>query len=205
MNNNIWNAKQAGTQKLEVWGPGNWRTTSDHSRTDVPPGAIKSYPCTQRNFKDRMIASFTEVTARYDATCPPVGEWNAAFDIWLGAWGAIKGELMVWTDHRYNGPLPPKNATESTTVTIDGQGYIAWRRPLNKDDPRWYIALAMTPMRAAGEVDLLAIFKWLVEKGWLKGTDLIAAIEFGIEQANTITPTGGPQVFWLNDYELTAR
>lgn len=174
---------------------------ADHSKPGAPSGSIKSYPDTQRNFTDRPIDSFTQITAAYDMTCPPVGEWDAAFDIWVGGIGSKStAEVMIWTHHRYNGVLPPKNALESTTVTIDGQGFTAWRRKNGNGGD--YIALAMNPMKPAGTVDLLKVFRWLIGKGWLKGTDKVAAVEYGVEIANT---NGGPQTFTLNSYTLIAK
>jgi hypothetical protein len=174
---------------------------ADHSKAGARPGSIKSYPDTQRNFTDRPIESFTEITARYSMTNPAVGEWNAAFDIWIGAIGSKStAEVMIWTDHRYNGVIPPANAIQSTTVEIDGQGYTAWwRRNGNGGN---YIALAMNPLRPAGTINALKVLRWLVDVGWLKGTDKVAAIEYGIEIANT---AGGPQTFRLNSYTLTAQ
>jgi len=201
VNNNVHNATESGTQTLYAHSPSSWYVVADHSKAGARPGSIKSYPDTQRNFTDRPIDSFQEIVAEFDMTNPPVGEWNAAFDIWIGAIGSKStAEVMIWTDHRYNGVLPPKNATEATTVTIDGQPYIAWWR-LNGNGGR-YIALAMNPMRPAGSVDLLKVFRWLVSQGWLKGTDKVAAIEYGVEIANT---AGGPQTFRLNNYTLTAH
>lgn len=204
VNNNVRtdNKYPVGSQTLKVWGTNRWEVLADHNNAPAAPGAIKSYACTQRNFVNRTIDSFTEIVAAFDMTNPKAGEWDAAFDIWWGTWGAITGEFMVWPDHLYNGALPPKNVTESTTVTIDGQSYIAWRRPLNSGDPRWYIALVMNTKTAAGTVNLLNLFKWLVEKGWVKGTDLVAAIEFGVEIANG---GGSPQTHRVNNYVLTAR
>jgi hypothetical protein len=174
---------------------------ANHSRTDVRPGSIKSYPDTQRNFTNRSIDSFTQITADYDMTCPPAGEYDAAFDVWIGGIGSKStAEVMVWTEDRYNGPLPPKNALESTTVTIDGQALIAWRRKNGNGGD--YIALAMRPMRRAGSLDLLAVFRWLISKGWLKGTDLVAAVEYGVEIAST---AGSEQRFTLNSYTLTTK
>lgn len=201
MNNNVFKAAEAGTQTISALSPGQWTVVANHSRPDVPAGSIKSYPDTQRNFTNRSIDSFTQIVADYSMTCPPVGEWDAAFDIWVGGIGSKStAEVMVWTHHLYNGPLPPKNALESTTVTIDGQGFTAWRRKNGNGGD--YIALVMNPLKAAGSLDLLKIFRWLVDKSWLKGSDLVAAIEFGVEIANT---NGGPQTFQLNSYTLTTK
>lgn len=188
---------------MHVYNPHSWYVLANHSRTDVRPGSIKSYPDTQRNFTDRSIDSFTELTARWKTTYPAVGEWNGCFDVWIGGIGSrCTAEVMLWTNHRYNGVIPPKNAAESTTVTIDNQDFTAWRRPLNAGDTRSYIALAMNPMQAAGSVDLLKVFRWLVGKGWLKGTDKVAAVEYGVEIANT---AGEERKFSLDDYQLSFK
>lgn len=185
---------------MHVYSPHSWYVVANHSRTDVRPGSIKSYPDTQRNFTNRSIDSFTEMTASWETTYPDVGEYNGCFDIWVGGIGSrCTAELMLWTNHRYNGPIPPKNATESVKAEIGGQGFAAWRRPLNAGDSRWYIALAMNPMRPAGQLDLLAVFRWLVSKGWLTGTDLIAAVEYGVELANT---AGEERTYFVDDYQL---
>lgn len=199
VNNNVWNATESGTQMLCAVSPHKWAVIANHSRTDVRPGSIKSYPDAQKNFTDRPVDSFTEITAEYSMTSPPVGEWNECFDIWINGIGSkCTHEIMLWTNHRYNGVIPPKNAVESTTVTIGGQGYTAWKRQLNSTGAQ-YIALAMNPMHASGRVDLLAVFKWLIGKGWLEGTDKIAAVEFGIEIANT---AGEERIYYVDDYQL---
>lgn len=205
MNNNVRDDGKypVGEQTLRVYGTDCWEVDADHNYAPNAPGAIKSYPCTQRNFNPpRLISSFTEITARFDFTSPAAGEWNEAFDVWWGKWGGLTGELMVWPNHRYNGPLPPSSAVQTDRPTIAGQKYIAWTRPLNPNETRPYIALVMDPMVAQGSVDLLAIFKWCVSKGWLEDTDTVAAIEYGIEFANN---GGQKRTHRLNDYELTAR
>lgn len=204
VNNNVWNDLESGSQTLRAWSPSRWEVIANHSRTDVRPGSIKSYPDTQKNFTNRSIASFAEMTATWSTEFPAVGEWIGAFDNWIGGIGSkCTAEVMLWTHHRYNGALPPPNAVESTTVTIAGHAFVAWRRPLNdKGLGQQYIALAMIDHKPIGSVDLLAVFRWLVDKGWLKGTDLVAAIEYGVEIANT---AGGSQTFRLNNYTLTAQ
>lgn len=194
-----------GEQTLRVYGSDEFEVEHDHNYALDAPGAIKSYPCIQRNLNPpRAIDSFTEVEASFTFTAPDDagGEWNRAFDVWTGKWGGLTGELMVWTDHRYNGSLPPKSAVDVDHPVIAGQKYIAWKRPLNKDDTRPYIALVMDPLVTEGAVDLLAIFRWCVSKGWLKGTDTIAAIEYGVELANG---AGKRRIHRLSNYTLTAK
>lgn len=208
VNNNVFNKTQSGPQRLDVYDAKRWCVVADHAIPDVPkgtapPGKIKAYPCTQRNFSHRSIESFKVITADWATRFPDVGEWDGAFDNWFGGIGSPStAEVMVWTHHKYNGVLPPPNAVDVASPVISGQSYKAWRRKNGNGGD--YIALVMDPMRPAGSVDLLAIFRWLVSKTWLKATDEIAAIEYGVEIANTKTPAGGPQVFWLDSYNLTA-
>jgi hypothetical protein len=193
---------EVGSQTLSVYSPTSFKIVANHNKNlvdpTVPPGKIKSYPCIQRNYSSRPVDSFTTLTATWSTNYPNIGEWDGAFDIWLGAWGNILGELMVWTHNRYNGPLPPKNAIESTSASIDGNTFVAWRRPLNPNDSRWYVALSMTNPKPEGTLDLVSVFRWLAGKGWLKATDLIAAVEYGVEIAHT----GGVEGTFLVDYTL---
>lgn len=199
VNNNIHNATEGGLQTLFAYSPSEWYVVADHSRADVRPGSVKSYPDTQRNFTDRPISSFKKILSSYNMTNPPVGEWNATYDIWIGGIGSKStAEVMIWTDHRYPASIPPSNALETKKVTIDGLAYTAWRRKNGNGGD--YIALVLDTKRAWGTVDLLKVFNWLVSVGWLKATDLVAAIEYGVEISNT--PAGSPQVFRLNNYTL---
>lgn len=173
---------------------------ANHSRTDVPSGAIKSYACTQKNF-DVPVGDFTEIHSAFDLTSPPVGEWNNAYDVWVNGFGSRSThEIMLWTDHRYPATIPPRNAAETATVTLGGLGYKAWRRQSHPGGS--YIALVMDTKRRAGEVDLLGVFRWLTSKGWLGNSDKISAIEYGVEIAHT---GGGQQRFELNHFSLTAH
>lgn len=203
INNNVHNAAEAGPQTLYANSPGSWWVVADHSRSDVRPGSIKSYPCTQRNF-DKPIDSFTAIDAVWSMTCPPVGEWNAAFDVWINGFGrGSTAEIMLWTDHRFPASIPPKNIPVGQTArpTIAGHTFRAWWREAHPGGR--YIALVMDRKTPAGEVDLLAVFRWLVAQGWVKGSDKVSAIEYGVEIAST--PAGAPQVFRLNKYTLSAR
>lgn len=169
---------------------------ADHSRADVRPGSIKSYPCTQLNL-NKTIGEVTELTASFDAPFPAGCEGNASFDFWFNGFGkGSTAELMVWLDYQYPASIPPRG-TESAKVEFNGWAFTAWRRPSHPGGT--YIALAADTKRPKGELDLLAVLKWLVGKGWLKASDKISAVEYGFEIA--LTPKGG-QTFQLNDYQL---
>lgn len=199
MNNNIHNPAEAGPQTIRAYSPHSWDVEADHSRNDVRPGSIKSYPCTQLNL-NKAIGDLTQLTAKFDAPFPADCEGNASFDLWLNGFGkSSTAELMVWTDYVYPASIPPWG-TESAKVTFDGWEFTAWRRPSHPGGT--YIALAAGEKRAAGSLNLLAVLDWLAEKGWLARTDKIAAVEYGFEIANT--PKGG-RTFHLNNYDLTTK
>jgi hypothetical protein len=193
VNNNKWNTAEAGPQTIRACGYNRWSVVSDQPELASNPGSVKTYPDTQKNF-NQSIDSFNSIKSTFANTAPASGEWNFAYDIWLNGLG--NDELMIWTNYRYPGSLPPGNAAEKTTVTIDGQQYVAWR---HGSPGSRYIALAMGPQKSSGSVDVLKIMDWLVSKGWLSGSDRVSAIEYGVE----ISSTNGPQTFHLNDYSLT--
>lgn len=201
INNNVFNATESGPQTIFACSPFSWYVTAQHPAPGGRTGSIKSYPDTQRNFTDRTIDSFTVISSSFDTTAPAVGEWDAAYDVWVNGIGSKStAEIMVWTSHRYNGVLPPPNALETKTVTVDGQTYKAWMRKNGNGGN--YIALVMDPVRPKGTVDLLKVFDTVAGFGWVKTSDRVAAIEFGFEIADT---AGATRTFKLNDYALDAR
>jgi hypothetical protein len=198
VNNEVWNGDEAGTQTLNVCSASSWYVVANHPKPGADKHSIKSYPDTQVLFPNTPIGEITSITSTFSHEAPAVGEWNAAYDIWMNDW---ETELMLWTQHRYGGdrpaPLPPGDAQETATVTIDGQPMKAWRRSNGN-----YIALVMDPMRPAGSVDLKKVFDWLVSKGWLKNTATLQAVDYGIEIADT---AGSEQTFRLNDFTLVTK
>ncbi|TDW87806.1 MULTISPECIES: hypothetical protein [Kribbella] len=196
VNNNKWNEGEAGPQSIHACGFNSWYVTSDQKELASNPGSVKTYPDTQKNFPDKAISSFGSIKSTYanSQSAPSSGEYNWSYDIWLNGLG--NEELMIWTNYRYPGSLPPGDAQDKATATIGGHTFTAWKRGAVGSR---YIALAMTDQKAVSSVDLKAVFDWLVSKGWLSGTDKVSAIEYGVE----ISSTNGPQTFRLDDYSLT--
>lgn len=196
VNNNKWNTGEAGPQSIHACGYNSWYVVSDQPQIANNPGSIKTYPDTQKNF-NQTIGSFNSITSTFAHSAPAVGEWNFAYDIWLnGLATSSSTEVMIWTDHRYPGTLPPGGAQDTRTPTIDGISYKAWRR--SNGNGGWYIGLAMTEKRNTGAVNLLHVFDYLSSQGWTSDSTKVSAIEYGVE----IAWTGGPQTFRLNNYSL---
>lgn len=199
--NEVWNTAEAGPQTLKVCDETSWFVEATHPKAGLPKdsGSVKSYPCTQTLFPKTPLSSLKSLSLRFAHEAPALGEWNACVDAWVGGLGsASTAEVMVWTDHRYPASIPPSNALKTATLALAGVTYKAWtRKNSNGGD---YIALVANEKRAAGTVDLLAVFKWLQGLGWLKATDTLAAVNYGIEISNTQLTK---QVFRMNDCTLT--
>lgn len=200
--NNVWGG-DAGPQSIHVCSEKSWYVVSNQPVIKDSPGEIKTYPCSVWDFEGRPLSAFTSIVSTYGEASPASGVWNASYDIWLGP-GGYDVEVMVWNDYRYPAPLPPGNATDSATPTIDGQSYYAWTRPNGEN--KTYIALAMNPMHTSGSIEFRHIFDWLVAKGWLEGKGWVGKdiplnrFEYGIE----IGETGTPMTFALTDFSVTA-
>jgi hypothetical protein len=200
--NEVWNTAEAGPQTIKVCSASSWYVEANHPKPGVPAdreGSVKSYPCTQVLFSKPALSTLTSLTSRWAHEAPASGYWNACYDIWLGGLGsASTAEIMIWTDKRYPAPLPPSNALKVSNLTLGGRNYTAWtRKNSNGGD---YIALVDNENRPAGEVDLLAVFKWLASLGWIKMSDTLACVNYGIEISST---KATPATFWLNDFKLT--
>lgn len=211
VNNEVWNADEAGPQKLSVCSARSWFVESTQPKAGADPSSIKSYPCTQTLFSNPTLGSLIgadrELSAKWAHEAPATGEWNWAFDIWHNGWSSPKKkELMIWTEHRYGGdnlaPLPPGNAIDKATATIDGKEFVAWRRDLQAAGDRGYIALVAKTAIRAGQLDLKQVYAWLISKGWMTATETLTALNYGVEIADTKQK---PERFYLNDYVLTVR
>lgn len=201
--NEVWNTAEAGPQTLKVCDETSWFVETTQPAAHVQPdryGSVKSYPCTQVLFPKTPLSSFRTLTSRYAHETPEGDfEWNACYDMWVGGLGsASTAEVMVWTDHTYPGSIPPANALKTATIPLDGRTYKAWtRKNSNGGD---YIALVDAQSRPHGSVDLLKVFNHLIGLGWLKSTDTLAAVNYGIEISHT---NKTKQIFRVNDFNLT--
>lgn len=206
--NEVWNTAEAGPQTLKVCDETSWYVETNQPKVGVPEnrwGSVKSYPCTQWLFPKTPISSLKTMSLRYAHEIPvmgPKGYWNAAVDAWIGGLGSSStAEVMVWPDYVYPGPLPPSGALKTDTVTLGGITYVAWtRKNSNGGDYIALVAKDKANMRSSGTIDLLAVFKYLTSLGWLKTTDTIAAVNYGIEISSTEQK---PAVFRMNDCALS--
>jgi hypothetical protein len=195
--NEAWNTAEAGPQTLYVCDETSWYVESTQPAT----GSVKSYPCTQYLFPKTPLASFKTMSLSFAHEIEPKGLWNAAVDAWVGGLGeASTAEVMVWPDYIYPASLPPSNALKAASLNLDGVTYLAWtRKNRNGGDYIALVADGKENMRSHGRIDLLAIFKWLTAIGWLKATDTLAAVNYGVEISST---DATKRIFRMNDATL---
>lgn len=183
--NEVWNAAEAGPQTISLYSDNSWSVVSTQPKPGANEHSVKSYPCTQYLYHLPALSSFKSIVSGFRHEAPASGEWDAAYDIWIGGLGSKStAEVMIWTDHRYPGPLPPSNTVQKATYTSpSGIVYTAWTRKNGNGGD--YIALVANQKMTDGTVDILKVFQWLIGLGWLKKTDTLAAINYGIEIAST--------------------
>jgi hypothetical protein len=182
----MWN-NHGGTQTLRACSYHSWSVTAN--QPDTPD--VNAYPNVHRDFDAPSLSSFTEITSRFASVGPGSGTYNFAYDVWLNG-VATKGssEIMIWTDT--HGPEP--QVARQGAFTSGGVRYAVYRGGR-------YIAF-LGPDRMAGEVDLLAFFRYAVDRGWLPADSTIGQIDYGVE----IRSTGGrPLDFAVTDFALTTR
>jgi hypothetical protein len=187
VNNNMWNS-EAGPQTIYVCSANNFYAVSNQPNLASDPGSVKTYPSVARNFDDPTISSFHTITSTFGESIPAEGNWDAAYDIWTDDWN---NEIMIWNQERNQGQVPPSG---SVSATIDGQGFHAWRDGT-------YVGIYMNTFESSGSVNILDVFKWLESEGWMKASDTLTAVGYGVE----ISVTPGPETFQITNFSLTTN
>jgi Glycosyl hydrolase family 12 len=99
-------------------------------------------------------------------------------------------EIMIWTENFKQVPAGNRVAR----VGLGGRTYNVWKTSDNH-----YIALVPTVVMKSGSIDLLAIFKWLMSKGWLPATSTLGQIDSGVEIVST---DGRNATFTFTDFSI---
>lgn len=197
VNNNVWNTSEAGPQTIYVCNSSNWYVVSNQPNLSSDQGSVKSYPSVGDFFSGtQTLGSFQNITSSYGISVPALGEWDAGYDIWTNNWG---NELMIQND-THEHPEDPAPAG-SIPVTIDGIQYNALQVSST------FTVLVMNNYVTSGTVNILHVFQWLESKGWMKSTDTLTAIGYGIEISVTETSPGvqGPEQLAVTNFSLTAN
>jgi hypothetical protein len=183
VHNNMWNSsKYPVAETLYACSYNNWyvRAKMNNNSGD---GAVKTYPNVHKDYTKVPISTFTYLTSTFAETAPHGSGiiYDVAYDIWTngstGTASAGSTEFMIWTEN-YN-QVP--SGTKQTTVTLGGRSYDVWK-PSNSNS---YIAFVPSAVFTSGTVDLLEIFKWTMNQGWIPSTSWLDQIDFGVEFVST--------------------
>jgi hypothetical protein len=191
----VWNPISGATQELTAYNPGNWNVVANMPATNK---AVVSYPDVQQIYtttsnEPNPLSGFSSITGSYAETGPAVGDYEAAYDIWLNSGSQ---EIMIWVDN--HGQTPAGSVVASTS--IDGVGYQVWSTS-KAGSATTPISLVMNSPQSSGSVNLLEVFNWLQSNGYVAPGSGINQIDFGWE----ICSTGGtPETFRMSAYTLTA-
>jgi len=141
--NNVWNSMALGHQSTTAYtvsGGVGFRVAADSgynvlSDANGRPGGYGSAVFgwhTDGNYhggysSPRAINSIGSAQTHWEHCTPSAGNWNAAYDIWIGPNGGSPTgdggtELMVWTANRDATPI----GTEVGTETIGGASWEVW-------------------------------------------------------------------------------
>lgn len=187
----MWNASNYSVQQtLSACSYRSWYVVANMNN-DSGDGAVKTYPNVHEDFSEQAISSFGSITSTFAEHGPHVGIYEYAYDIWLNG-VATNGstEVMIWNDNFHQVP----SGSVQGSVTFGGHRYQVWRNGS-------YIALVAGSNFTAGSVDLLAVFKWIISKGWIPATSTVGQIDYGVELVST---NGAPATFSVTNFSISA-
>ncbi len=188
--NDMWNvARYSVQQTLYACSFSNWYVVATMNNNSGD-GAVKTYPNVHEDFSEPAIASFRSISSTFAEASPHVGIYEDAYDIWLnGVASSGSTEVMIWTEN--HGQVP--SGSDLATVSFGGRSYQVWRSGS-------YIALVADTNFTAGTVDLLAIFRWLINAGWIPASSTLGQIDYGVELVST---NGAPATFSFTNFSVT--
>ncbi len=157
----------------------------------------------------RRIDAIEALEVDYEAYLTVEGTYNLAFDFWITrddppSVSGISHEVMIWLDHDFR---PAGQEFYVGPIRIDGVLWDLYHWPdrvwPNADGDRELVADYMALVRhrdlLVGSVDLLALFRYLIDRGYLPAHHYLTAIEFGNEAVS------GAGELWLKDFRVHLR
>src|SRR5262249_13557575 len=127
-------------------------------------------------------------------TSPHVGIYDVAYDIWInGVATSGSTEIMIWNEN-YN-QVP--SGGRASTMTFGGRAYEVWKTSNNG-----YIAFIPSTPFTSGTVDLLEIFRWVMNRGWMPANSTLGQIDFGVEIVSTNSTDA---TFQFTDFSITSN
>ncbi len=160
--------------------------------------AVLTYPAMQVNFPSDhppTLSSLKSVTSTFTVE-PPTGsknDWEVAYDLWFNPNNA--NEFMVWV---YNNGQTPGGKQVATNVSLGGKTYDVWWSSNGGTDGTVYFVL--TTNIETGTLDLLQLFQYAAQHGWLPADSTVDQFDFGTE----VCSTNGKNATWtFTNYSMT--
>jgi hypothetical protein len=191
LDNDMWNISgYSVTQTMYACSYGNWYAVADMNNNSGD-GAVKTYPNAHMDFSaSPKISSFHSITSTFAEKSPHVGIYEDAYDIWInGIASSGSTEVMVWNDNFHQVP----GGSLQGSVTFGGRSYAVYRSGS-------YIAFEAKTNFTAGTVNLLEIFKWIMNKGWMPSSSTLGQIDYGAEIVST---NNAPATFSFTNFSVS--
>jgi len=167
-------------------------------------GAVQAYPDVQSIFTLPTntyppLSGYSSITSTFSSTNPPdsQGNWEQAYDIWLGGYS---NDIMIWvnTSDERGASSSYGGATIDGQATIDGISYTLIHFGGGAQPERM---LVMNTPENSGTVNIKDVLDYLIIAGDVPSTVGVAQINFGWEICHT---DGATLNYALNSYSLTA-
>ncbi len=172
--------------------PSDWQVSAwqlgDHGRVLAYPDMQMVF--TGSNGNDPLVRSFRRITATFAITNPPLGDYEAAADMWLDPAKGQADEIMVWEFN--HGQTPSGNP--AGFATIAGVRYQVLY------DPGATVNFVRVRNVTHGTIHVLAMLNWLIAHGYeTRRVVRLSEFNFGWE----ICSTGNRwETFRVRDYTL---
>ncbi|MFC5910785.1 GH12 family glycosyl hydrolase domain-containing protein [Streptacidiphilus monticola] len=176
-----------GSQTLWANSYKDWGVYSTQPATS----GVKSYANVSRSI-GKSLNSLSSATSTFGVTLPGVGDWEAAYDIWLNG---SSYEVMLWMNKHGNvGPL----GSSIGTLTLDGR---TWTVYVGNNGSNPVYSFVLSGNVTSGTVNILDLLKWMQNtKGYFSNPTL-STVQFGFEISGT---NNTQQNFTVTNYSASA-
>ena len=158
--------------------------------------AVLTYPAMQLNLNNNpALSSLKSVMSSFTVATPTGAnnDWEVAYDLWFNANNA--NEFMVWV---FNSGQTPAGDKVATSVSLGGKSYDVWWAPNGGTDGT--VSFVLTTNVTSGTFDLLQLFNYAAQNGWLPPTSVATQFDFGVE----VCSTNGQNATWtVTNYSMT--
>jgi hypothetical protein len=201
----VWNP--SASQTLTADGLSSWTVTASAASPDAVSSPSTQVLYSLANGHPDPLSNFgVTLGAAWDTTSPPAAAKRAytwEFKLWLGdpnrdSWSGDQ-EVQLWTSP--HGTVPPGTRTGERYTDTGGNDWLVW---FHAGHPTVsgradIITLVRGKPAAAGSLDLMSLFQWLITSGYTSDGFGIDQIAYGVE----ITSTAGNATWALTGYTLT--